>query len=303
MAPYVLAHLSDPHLATMPRPRKRDLAGKRLIGYLNWRRGRRDIHTLPTLDAIVRDLKAQAPDHIAVTGDLVNISLANEFPPARDWLASLGDPRDVTLVPGNHDAYVRRTVGFSRLHWTDFMTDDDDTGAEPEHFPFVRRRGPLVIIGLSSAIPSAPLMATGAIGSLQLKRFNEDLERYRDGDLFRVVLIHHPPRRGKVAFHKRLRDSRAVRAVIARHGADLVLHGHDHIHSVEMLDGPNGQKVPLVGVPSASAGPHTSHGEPAGYNLYEIEGSKGAWRCEVITRGFKPESTSIDTIARRLLSA
>ena len=60
------------------------------------------------LDALVEDLQAQRPDHIAVTGDLVNISLVAEFAPARAWLESVGTPDHVTVVPGNHDAYVAR---------------------------------------------------------------------------------------------------------------------------------------------------------------------------------------------------
>ena len=104
---FVLAHLSDPHLGPLPRPRLSELAGKRAAGFVNWRRKRHRIHRADVLARITTDLKGQAADHIAVTGDLVNISLAGEYAPARAWLASLGSPRDVTLVPGNHDVYVR----------------------------------------------------------------------------------------------------------------------------------------------------------------------------------------------------
>ncbi|HEX3710381.1 MAG TPA: metallophosphoesterase, partial [Pseudolabrys sp.] len=38
---FVLAHLSDPHLAPLPRPRVDELIGKRITGYVNWRRHRR----------------------------------------------------------------------------------------------------------------------------------------------------------------------------------------------------------------------------------------------------------------------
>jgi len=83
---FVLAHLSDPHLAPLPRPRVADLAGKRVLGWLHWRRTRHKIHRAEQVEALVRDLKAQAPDHTAVAGDLVNIALAAEFPQARAWL-------------------------------------------------------------------------------------------------------------------------------------------------------------------------------------------------------------------------
>ena len=109
MAAFTLAHLSDPHLPPLPRPRLRDLAGKRALGYLNWTRNRHKFHRRDVLDALVSDMQAQAPDHIAVTGDLVNLALEAEFAPALAWLESVGTPDRVTVVPGNHDAYVRAT--------------------------------------------------------------------------------------------------------------------------------------------------------------------------------------------------
>ena len=51
---FVLAHLSDLHMAL--RPRLLELAGKRGLGYINWHRGRKFIHRRETLDAITRDL-------------------------------------------------------------------------------------------------------------------------------------------------------------------------------------------------------------------------------------------------------
>ncbi len=77
---FTLAHLSDPHLAPLPEPRWSELIGKRVTGYINWQRKRRFIHDPAVLAKIVADLKAQAPDHIAVTGDIANIALPAEFP-------------------------------------------------------------------------------------------------------------------------------------------------------------------------------------------------------------------------------
>src|SRR4051794_35816061 len=134
---FVLAHLSDPHLAPLPKPSFAELLGKRATGYLNWQRRRRLIHRSEVLARIVADLKAQAPDHIAVTGDLINIALAGEFAPARAWLDALGPPQDVTLVPGNHDAYVRAAADWPQQHWGETMRGDEATGEVD--FPFLRR--------------------------------------------------------------------------------------------------------------------------------------------------------------------
>ena len=80
---FTLAHLSDPHLPPLPEARLRDLAGKRALGYLNWTRNRHKYHRREVLDALVADMQAQRPDHIAVTGDLVNLALEAEFPRPR----------------------------------------------------------------------------------------------------------------------------------------------------------------------------------------------------------------------------
>src|SRR5579863_1659945 len=109
MAAFTLAHLSDPHLPPLPVPRLPELAGKRLLGYLNWTRNRHRFHRRDVVDMLVSDLQAQVPDHVAITGDLVNLSLEAEFAAARAWLENIGTPERVTVIPGNHDAYVRST--------------------------------------------------------------------------------------------------------------------------------------------------------------------------------------------------
>ena len=276
---FTLAHLSDPHLAPLPAPHWSELIGKRVTGYVNWQRKRRFIHDPAVLAAIVADIRAQSPDHIAVTGDIANIALAAEFPKGRDWLGGLGRPRDVTFVPGNHDIYVREAAAFAGRQWGAYMSGDDGSSG----FPFVRRRGNVALIGLSSGVPTAPFLATGWLGTKQLAEFAAELNALKSENLFRIVLIHHPPI-SEAARHKRLLDAAVFKRVIAAHGADLLLHGHDHAHMINWLDGPNGTRVPAVGVPSASTAPGSDK-DAAAYHLYRIDGTRGAWQCEVISRG------------------
>jgi 3',5'-cyclic AMP phosphodiesterase CpdA len=295
----LLAHLSDPHLAPLPQPRWSELMGKRATGYLNWRRRRHLIHRADVLARIVTDLKAQFPDHIAVTGDLVNIALPGEFPPARAFLESLGSAQDVTLVPGNHDAYVRSAARHHEQHWGDYMRGDDDV-ARNSAFPLVRRRGQLALIGLSTAVPSPPFMATGRLGSAQLARFSAALDSC--AGLFRVVLIHHPPVSKPSRRFKRLVDGVDLRMALARHGAELVIHGHDHERARIELEGRGGKghSIPVIGVPSASEAPPGKH-DPAGYNLYWIEGTSGAWRCEMVSRGLSRDGADVVELERTML--
>ena len=276
---FTLAHLSDPHLAPLPQPTWRELLGKRATGYFNWQRRRRFIHDPAVLAKIVADMRAQAPDHIAVTGDIANIAIAAEFSRGRDWLDGLGAPRDVSYVPGNHDIYVPEAAGFAARQWGAQMSDDEGVGG----FPYLRRRGPLALVGLSSGVPTAPFLATGWLGPRQLAGLAETLVKLAREDVFRIVLIHHPPVT-QAARHKHLLDAPVLKRVIAAHGADLLIHGHDHLHMLNWLDGPRGSKVPAVGVPSASAAPGTSK-HAAAYNLYRIGGVPRAWNCEMISRG------------------
>src|SRR5579862_3456992 len=114
---FTLAHLSDLHLASQPRLSQ--LIGKRGLGYINWQRKRKFIHRPEVLDAITQDLKTQAVDHIAVTGDLVNLSLPDEYARAGGWLESIGRPANVTAIPGNHDVYVHGAEQAPAEFWTD----------------------------------------------------------------------------------------------------------------------------------------------------------------------------------------
>jgi 3',5'-cyclic AMP phosphodiesterase CpdA len=276
---FTLAHLSDPHLAPLPKAHWSELLSKRVTGYINWQRKRRFIHDTDVLAKIVTDVKRHAPDHIAVTGDIANIALPAEFTRGRDWLESLGTARDVTFIPGNHDVYVREAANYAARQWGAQMSDDDGIAG----FPFLRRRGPLALIGVTSGVPTAPFLATGWLGTLQLAGLAETLNQLKTENLFRVLLIHHPPV-SKAGRAKALLDAPVLMRIIAAHGADLVLHGHDHLHMMNWLNGPNGTRVPAVGVPSASAMPGTGK-DAAAYNLYRIDGSRGDWHCEIVSRG------------------
>jgi 3',5'-cyclic AMP phosphodiesterase CpdA len=298
---FVLAHLSDPHIGPLPRPRFFELLSKRIVGYANWWRRRARVHRLAVLDALTRDLIAQPHDHTAVTGDLVNIALAGEFALAQAWLDKLGSPEDVSFVPGNHDAYVRGAMAHWDAHWDAFMRGDAEAIHEPAtvRFPYVRRRGPVALVGLSTAVPTLPISASGRLGREQVARLIELLGRLADERLFRIVLIHHPPITPPAKRLKRLIDGTAFRDAIAQVGAELVLHGHTHKQSLIWLKGPQAP-VPVIGVPSASAVPGWRD-DAAAYNLYRIAGEAGDWSCEVVTRGFRTGEDRIGEIARHTL--
>lgn len=288
-----LAHISDIHLAPLPRVTLRDLASKRLTGWLNWQMSRSRVMRRDTLSALVAHLKAQSPDMTAVTGDLVNLALDEEIARAANWLTALGTPETVCAVPGNHDAYVKGALDTALAAYGHYMSGET-LGDAP--FPYVRRLDRVAMIGLSSAIPTLPFVAAGKLGSDQIARLGRLLKLLGDAGYFRVVMIHHPPH-AELARSRRLGlwDAPQFRALIAEHGAELILHGHSHLSSVNAIPGPD-REVPVIGVAAASSAPE-GHDAPGRYNLFRIERVGSEWSCMMREYGYQRIG---DEIALRL---
>jgi 3',5'-cyclic AMP phosphodiesterase CpdA len=300
---FTLAHLSDIHLSPMPRIKRRHLMSKRMLGYVNWHRGRKYVHRREILDLITRDIVEQAPDHIAVTGDLVNLGLPEEFLRAAEWLHHLGPSSKVTAIPGNHDAYVRLHPKAGTHHWRPYMEANPAGQAlfatPEERFPFVRRFGDVALVALSSAIPTMPFIAAGKVGSPQRELLGEALDALKAEGLFRVVLIHHPPLRVQAGWHRGLRDAGKFKKILRRHGAELVLHGHNHAQTVLELPTETGPAI-IVGVPSASEAVE-GRAPAARYNQYAIARQARGWRVEMLGRSVGGPPEHVWESERRLL--
>ncbi len=291
---FLLAHLSDAHIGPIPRPNLAELLGKRVTGYVNWLYKRADQHDMGVLRNIVADMKAQAPDHVVMTGDIVNIGLPGEIALAKEWLASLGAPQDVSFTPGNHDAYVEDVTRLVHEVFAPWTTSET-AGAG---FPFLRRRGGVALIGLDTGVPTLPFVASGRLGAAQRAAFAEMLDQTKAEGLTRVVFLHHPPHVGGAKALRGLDDAAAFEQVIARHGAELVLHGHNHKPSLHRLAGPE-QSAPVVGVASASAR-LGGHRPGAAYNLYEIARGGDRLRISMRTRGLNDAGEIVELASAEL---
>ena len=275
-----LAHVSDLHAFSLENTGLLPFFGKRLAGMVNLRLNRKEKHPRAILDALFVDLNEQNLDEIAMTGDLTNLALESEFRLARQLLDRLEvGSRHVTIVPGNHDVYtldaLLRRPFHSHLHPYATSDSGDDT------FPFVRVREPVALIGLSTARPSPVPFASGSLGRGQLARLEERLAELGRRGLFRVVLLHHPPIDNRHSVLRGLRDRSAFADVLARVGAELVLHGHEHRDLDNQLDGPNGP-IPVSGVASATyADPRPDR--CARYHVYELQPSLHA-PARIVTR-------------------
>ena len=304
---FSLAHLSDLHLGPLPRGAAwRDFALKRQIGYLSWRFKRHKLHVPQIAGAIASDIVNAAPDHVALTGDIVNIAAHGEFPAAAAWLKNLGAPDQVSFVPGNHDTYVRFGWDKGLGHLADYMAGDMKvTSAYMTHqvatpFPFVRLRKNIALIGLCSGLPQPLSRAAGRLGEVQRQALAPLLRELRERGFARIVMIHHPPLPGLAVPRKALKDAGELKDILVAEGAELVLHGHNHLHMANTLASRFGT-VHVLGVPSASLGTK-GHYDLAAWNRYDIVRQGGRWTIQVTVRAWDPDSRHVQTSRQFTLS-
>lgn len=285
MSAPTLAHISDLHLPFEPRLTLGQRLSKRQLSVWSWRR-RHAVQSGDVLDALAQDLRAHAVDQILVTGDITNFSLPGEFRQAADWLAALAPPERISLVPGNHDALVAvpayEGLGlwnrWTRLH---------------EGWPFVHRVGDVSLIGLNSALPTAPLLARGRLGADQLARLEQALRAEGNAAQVRIVMLHHPAAAGAIGWRKALADGSDLRAVLRRTGAELVLHGHARSARLDKIAGPSGS-IPCLCVPSSTALPNPQD-EGARWHRLRLVGGAGERSIEVTVRRWSVAAQAFET--------
>jgi len=297
---FLLAHVTDPHFrGSLAGVSPMDFVGKRALGGLNLMVNRRRKHKMELLEALRLDMRAQAPDHLALTGDLSNVSLPGEWRAALAWIDGCGlEPSAISVIPGNHDAYVEAVVtsrAFEKL-FAPYMTDDLAPAAPPRaDYPYVQLRDGIAFVGVSSSVATGDFGAWGCVGNEQLARLEAVLGAPQLADKTRIVMIHHPPIRQKHGEERNLKDRAALAEVLARAGADLVLHGHDHQDEHTELAGPDGKRIPVIGAGSASytGGPERR----SRYNLYEVAGRQ----ITLITRAHDEASDAFKEVRRERL--
>jgi 3',5'-cyclic AMP phosphodiesterase CpdA len=267
-----LVHLTDPHLTTPPHWRtlvNRSQYGKRFLGYASWARKRRQTLRRQWLDELVAEVDGLAADQLLISGDLTQIGSAEEIVQAHGWLKSLATADRVTLVPGNHDTYARESWDLLRQHWSEYLHLQ-----EGQVHPVTRSFGDVVVVGLSTAVPTRPFSACGVLGSDQLDKLAAELQRHPGA--FKIIVLHHPPLPDMINFRKRLRDATALGSVLDSNRVSLVLHGHRHRNlsysqdSIRRFVG-NAPRV-FCTAPASSEG--------ASFRVFDVEAEGAGWRVE-----------------------
>ncbi|MFT8782097.1 metallophosphoesterase family protein [Acetobacter syzygii] len=290
MASVLIAHLSDPHLPLTGLPSWREWRIKRVLSLLSWHTKRKHVHVPPALEQVMQDIHQNSPDLVALTGDMTNLGLADEFRAAQQWLKEQNLPPTL-LVPGNHDAMVRENSSQKRALWTDWLHPQNN-----EKAPSVLIREHVALVGLNTAVPTFPFLATGRAGQEQLDLLASTLKNLGLSGLCRIVLLHHPPVAKLVGKRKGLVDLNTLQDILRQEGAEMVLHGHSHRATACTIPG---TRIPVIGTTSAShiAG---SPDKAAGWNRITVTPHPRTWEISVQRRALGTDGSIHDNQATKV---
>ena len=278
-----IAHFSDLHMLSLEGVGLRRFMNKRLTGFMMLKMHRSTAHKPFAVRAVAEEVKLARADHVCITGDLTNLALESEFELVTRFLEHdlKLEPEQVSVIPGNHDVYTRGSASKRRFehYFAKYMQSDlpqygvDHFGAR---YPFVKLRGKLAIIGLSTAVPRGPLVAAGRFGSAQIDQLGKLLDDPQVRDRGKVILQHHPAhnvRNRVIAYLEGLHDSKNMLRTLKRLEHGLIMHGHSHIRVHRTVPTEVGT-IDVVGATSASLLSSHPH-RHAGFNLYEFADDTG----------------------------
>ena len=282
MNEYRIAHISDIHLGPLPSVRLRDLMNKRLTGWLNWHLGRGSHFRIDVLEDLLSDLAEQKVDHIICSGDLCNLGLPQEWPQARAFMERLGQPDNVSFVPGNHDAYLEGSLEGFLQSLSDYIPQTEKA------FPYMCIHGPFQFFFLNSAIPQPAFKARGTLGDIQIQQLKNLLDSCEQNpDLIKTIILHHPPLVHLGHPHKELTDAAELTEILHTYKINLVLFGHNHRHHVSQHVQQN-HKSAIIGAPSLSLLSEREEKTPGYHIITAQQNNENSYDLSIESRLWSP---------------
>lgn len=275
-----IGHISDLHVFDLKSKSPRRFMNKRLIGGANLLFKRSKSHSPEAVKRAIKHLiEDHEVDHIAISGDLSNLAMREEFQAAKRIIDTIPDASScVSVVPGNHDYYIPEVAenGLFEEIFAPFMKSDLANYTLSTGYPYCKLLGEdVALFALNSAIPSLPMFAIGKVDARELRAFEALLDDPLIQDRFKVVMLHHPLlpfEHSRVEYTRRLVNASEVLDVLRRHNVELAIHGHNHYY--------DHVEVPHLGKPgtlhiceAGSTSVTRAHDEAFGgkYNIYHID--------------------------------
>lgn len=282
-----LIQLADPHLSSLEGRSLRAALGKRPLGYLSWKFGRRFKYRRETLECLTMAIHEEAADQLILCGDLVHIGLEEEIHEVSNWLAELGPAEQIFFVPGNHDVYARDSWEALRRHWHFVLparvenAHDSSTSA----YPYIRDVGMVRLIGASSACVTPILSARGSMGQEQIDRLDVLLKEARELGRMPCLAIHHPPLPHMSPWRRALKENHALKALLSARQPALVCYGHQH-HNAEFTQGTARM---FCTAPASGA-------DDASYRIFDIDpieqGERHSWSIHMRLKSIAADGVS-----------
>lgn len=226
--------------------------------------------------ALLEDLRAEAPDVVAITGDLTQSATRDEFAQVRDFLAQT--PGEAVIVPGNHDVPARALVTRLTRPWSRFREYVGET--EPQ-----RIIGDVAFAGINSARRARAgwNWSLGAVSATQIERALGFLRR--SGASCRVLAIHHPLLAlGGQENQRAMAGGRRLVEGLIEAGVELVLCGHSHRQMSIEVNAITASHRLLI-LQSSTATSSRRRGERNGYTMVKIAPGQVAASARVYEEG------------------
>lgn len=248
------------------------------------------------VEALVRLVRAQAPDVVLLSGDITQRASRAQFRAARQFVERLG-VASVLAIPGNHDIplfdpFARVFAPYAR-HRRAFGQELEPSVETPD----------LLVVTVNTTRPWRH--KHGEVSAGQIERVAARLRAARPEQL-RLVVVHQPMAVTRAQDEPNLLRGRAAAAQAwARAGADLVLGGHIHLPFVLALhERIAGLPRPLWAVQAGTA--VSSRVRHDAGNSVNVVRPGPAWRgrrSAVVERwDYRPASARFEAAARHDLS-
>jgi 3',5'-cyclic AMP phosphodiesterase CpdA len=241
-----IIHLSDIHVWRYALNPLR-LFNKRAVGMVELVLGRARKFRLERLDEVCARVRALAPDHVLITGDLTTTAQPEEFQTASLALSRLRlEPGRLTVIPGNHDRYTAGSV--RRRDFEKWFGGFAPAGG----FPWLREIGPdTAILGLDAS--RAHLTAVGLVPPAQLAQARALLADPSERPRRLIVACHYPvaapPAYGRELAIKQLKNAAEIAGWLRTIGPHLYCCGHVHAAWAFTPEGVPGQLCLNAGAP------------------------------------------------------
>ena len=220
-----IAQLTDLHLVESNYAQRR-LESRARLQYLSFGRALVPEARRGRVASALREVWMRNVDHLLITGDLTEDGHQEQFEVLAELLAeSRIPPERVTLVPGNHDAYIDEG-GFAQA-----LRGPLRAYAATSSIAAALQFRDVTIVPVSTAFQQSPLRSAGAIASRELASLAAiAMDPALAGHPI-VFAQHHPPGAAFIPLLQwldGLTDHSALSDLFRRCPHLYVLHGHTH---------------------------------------------------------------------------